>query len=72
MLESKIKIFQNIVLFIGLIMCLSGAWLRRNEASRSRGTKLLWLGFALMLFGLFMDVGQGFIEDFMEGSKPKP
>jgi hypothetical protein len=67
------KIFENIVLLIGLITCLSGAWMRRKEDSRSRGTKLLWLGFSLMLFGLFVhsDYGQGFIEGWLE-RKPKP
>jgi hypothetical protein len=71
MLESKIKIFENFVLLIGLIMCLSGGWMRRNEASHNRGTKLLWFGFALMLFGLFMNFGQGFMEGWL-GGKPKP
>ena len=73
MLEFKMKNFENIVLVIGLMTCLSGAWMRRGEGSRSRGTKLLWLGFAIMLFGLFIhsDAGQGFIDGYMTGWKSK-
>jgi hypothetical protein len=61
------RIIQNSILVMGLLFCLSGAWMRRSEGSRSRGTMFFWLGFALMLFGLWMqsDVVQSFIDDYL-------
>lgn len=59
------QIFQNIFLVTGLVLLSLGGWLRQKQETRKRGTRLLWLGFVLILMGLLWlsDV----ILDFFHG-----
>lgn len=67
---KTITIVQNTLIVSGLLMLLTGAWLRRNGSDpRGRKKMLFWCGFVLTLLGAAMttEFGSGFLEGVMFG-----